>query len=403
MKFVMVVLSGVADVKSSALADKTPLAIARTPALDDLAARGRLGVIAKSTSSSPPGSDVALLQLFGYDAVRYPLRRGPLEAIGCGVEFTDDDLVIRGNFVSLYNEMIHDLTGGRIRDREAEILLSEVAKEVADDGLSFHPIRGYRFLVVVRGGAGMRASFTPPHAALGRPVRELYPQGADALRLERVLDRSRVVLNEHPINKVRVDLSENPANFLWLWGAGARVELPSFQSVYGLRGATIAGAALARGLSECLGMATPVVDGATGDLETDLESKARAAIAAIDDPACDFVFVHVQGANEASHLRDPKKKVFVIEEIDRKLVAPIARRLESEPKWRMLVATDHVTATGSDSPAVGSSPLLLAGSDVPAGRARRFDEEHALAAGLEIQDPATVMEYFVEIRPQFPG
>lgn len=402
MKFVMVVLSGVADVKSPALGDKTPLAVARTPALDALAARGRLGAVAKSTSSSPPGSDVALLQLFGYDTVRYPLRRGPLEAIGCGVEFGDDDLVIRGNFVSLYNEMIHDLTGGRIRDREAEILLADVAREVGDDGLSFHPIRGYRFLVVVRGGAGLRATFTPPHVALGRPVRELYPQGADALRLERVLDRSRVVLADHPINKVRVDLSENPANFLWLWGAGARVEIPSFESTYGLRGATIAGAALARGLSECLGMATPVVDGATGDLDTDLDAKARAAIAAIDDPTRDFVFVHVQGANEASHLRDPKKKVFVVEEVDRKLITPLARRLESEPKWRLLVATDHVTATGSDSPAVGNAPVLLAGTDVPGARARRFDEEHALASGLVIEDPATLMEYFVEIRPKFP-
>lgn len=401
MKFVMVVLSGVADLKTPALGDKTPLDVARAPALDALAERGRLGAIAASTSAAPPGSDVALLQLFGYDPVRYPIRRGPLEAIGRGVEFGDDDLVIRGNFVSLYNEMIHDLTGGRIRDHEAEILLSAVANEVGDDGLTFHLVRGYRFLVVVKGGAGLRASFTPPHAALGRPVRELYPQGADALRLERVLDRSRNVLVDHPINKVRVDLGENPANFVWLWGAGARVELPSFESVYGLRGATIAGAALPRGLSECLGMTTPSIENATGDLDTDYAAKARVAIETLDDASRDFVFVHVQAANEASHLRDPKKKVTVIEQLDQKLIAPLARRLEAEPKWRLLVATDHVTATIADSPTVGKAPFLLAGSDIAAVRALPFDEEHAATADLQIADPATLMEYFVGIRPKF--
>jgi 2,3-bisphosphoglycerate-independent phosphoglycerate mutase len=399
MKFVMVVLSGVADLPTSVLGDKTPLSAAKKPALDALAASGRLGAIAPSRAAT--GSDVALLELFGYDPVRFPLRRGPLEAIGRGIEFGDDDLVIRGNLVSLYNEMIHDLTAGRIRDPEAEILLSEVAIAVDDESLTFHPGRGYRFLVVVKGGAGLRATFTPPHVALGRPVRELYPQGPDALRLERVLDRSRSVLTDHPINKVRIDLGENPANFVWLWGAGARASLPSFESVYGLRGVTIGGAPLARGFSEALAMHTPFVPGATGDLETDLAAKALAALAAIADESKDFVFVHVQAANEASHLRDPKLKMSVIQDIDRLLMQPLADSLAQLPSWRLLVATDHLTATGSDVAASGKAPLLLAGSDIAAVRSLPFDEGHAATADLQITEPATLMEYFLGIHPRF--
>ncbi len=399
MKFVMVVLSGVADLPTPSLGGKTPLATAKKPAMDALAARGRVGSIAPDTSR-PTGSDVALMQLFGYDPLRYPLRRGPLEAIGAGIEFGDDDLVVRGNFVSLYHETIQDLTGGRITDREAEILLTALAEATTDPELRFHPLRGYRFLVVVRGGAAFRVAFVPPHEVVGRPVRERYPHGADALRFERVLDQSRVVLGNHDINKVRVDLGENPANFVWLWGAGSKVELPSFQSVFGKKSAAIAGCALARGLGESLGMTVPTVKGATGDLETDLDAKAKAAIAALDHH--DVVFVHVQAANEASHLRDPKKKVYCIQDADKRLIGPLADELQRHPSWRLLVASDHVSASAKDEPTSGRAPFLIAGSDIAAVRAYPFDEEHAAQSDLQIDVPTNLMEYFLTVRPTWP-
>jgi 2,3-bisphosphoglycerate-independent phosphoglycerate mutase len=400
MKFVMVVLSGVADLPHQSLQGKTPLAVARTPTLDRLASAGRIGQVQVSPGDRPPGSDVALLRLFGFDPVEFPLRRGPIEAIGAGIEFGPDDLVLRGNLVSLYNETIQDLTGGRIQDGEAQVLLRAVADEVGDDGLVFQHLRGYRFLLVVRGGAAMRISTVPPHAAFGRPVRECYPAGEDALRLERVLDRSRRVLADHEINRVKVDLGENPANFLWLWGAGSSVELPSFESVFQMTGATIAGAALARGIGESLRMHTPVIEGATGDLDTDLAAKANAAIAALD--AHDFVFVHVQAANEASHLRDAKLKVNCIQDTDRLLLTPLADRLSEFSKWRLLVACDHVTATGKDEASTAKAPFLIAGSDLSSVRSWPFDEEHAAQSDLQVDEPANLMEYFLGFRPKFP-
>jgi 2,3-bisphosphoglycerate-independent phosphoglycerate mutase len=397
MKYVVVVLAGVADLPADGQPIRTPLAAARKPALDALASRGRLGAVSPPPGSRSVGSDVALLELFGYDPIRHPLRRGPLEAIGAGIEFGPDDLVLRGNLVSIYNERIHDLTAGRIRSEEARLLLDEIARDVADPGLLFHHVASYRFLLVVSGGASLEIKTAPPHGAIGRPVRELYPQGKDSGRLERVLDRSRRLLDEHPINRVRLDLGENPANAVWLWGPGAMAHIPSVEAVWGMKSAAIAGSPLARGFGECAGFTCVEVAGATGDVDSDFGGKARAAIDAL--ATHDLVFVHVQGAGEASHARDVKLKTATISRIDRELIAPLVAHLDTLPKWRLLVACDHLVATDGEEPASGKAPFVIAGTDVAATRDRPFDEEHAAKADLQIDVKVNLMEFFLGVRP----
>jgi len=393
MKRLLLVLSGVADVPASALGQRTPLEAARTPHLDRLARAGRMGAVATAPAGQHSGSDLALLTLLGYDPQKFPLRRGPLEAAGAGVKLAADDLVLRGNFVSIYNETIVDLSAGRISSGEAQVLLRQLSRAIADPGIALHHVARYRFLLVFKGGRELRISTQPPHAATRRAVRNVYPGGEDAPRLARVLDAARQVLAEHDINKVRVDLGENPANFIWPWGEGADLDLPSFEQQFGCRGSAVAGAALAKGIAKKAGFKLLNVRGATGDLDTDLTAKAEAARRAL--AGADVLFVHVQGANEASHMRDPKAKAAFIEEIDAKLIRPLADELDKHAEWRALIASDHVTATETDEAVVAKAPFLLTGSDLSTVREVLFDERHAAEADLQIEDGPTLMEYFL--------
>ena len=81
--------------------------------------------------------------------------------------------------------------------------------------------------------------------------------------------------------RVRVDLGENPANAIWLWGQSADAKLPSFTTLLGMKGVAVAGAPLAKGLAKKAGFELADVRGASGDLETDLTAKAAAAEAAV--------------------------------------------------------------------------------------------------------------------------
>ncbi|GAI52288.1 unnamed protein product, partial [marine sediment metagenome] len=57
------------------------------------------------------------------------------------------------------------------------------------------------------------------------------------------------------------------------------------------------------------------VPGATGRIDTDIEAKAKVARQALEE--FDFVFVHVKGADNASHDGNLEGKLLMIEKVDR--------------------------------------------------------------------------------------
>jgi 2,3-bisphosphoglycerate-independent phosphoglycerate mutase len=88
-----------------------------------------------------------------------------------------------------------------------------------------------------------------------------------------------------------------------------------------------------------MGAATVVPAGATGQPDSDLAAKARAALAAIGAGATRVV-VHVGGPDEAAHRRDRAAKVAAIERADRELIGPLAEALRAAG-GTLRVCPDH--------------------------------------------------------------
>src|SRR5205814_7209227 len=114
-----------------------------------------------------------------------------------------------------------------------------------------------------------------------------------------LMQRSRPVLGDHPVNKARAAAGKRPATQIWLWGQGKAPTLRPFAEVYGKRGAIISAVDLVRGVGVLLGWKRIDVPTATGYLDTDYAAKGRAALAALQDH--DLVCVHVEAPDEASH------------------------------------------------------------------------------------------------------
>lgn len=395
MKYVLLVLAGGADRPCKALAGSTPLAAARCPALDRLARAGRIGRVAVAEpGAAAVRSERVLLGLLGADPARPWPRRGPLELAGAGGAAAPQDLVFAGRLVSLSDERIADLTGGRISTREAELLLGDLGTALADDGLVLLPLGGHRFALIAKDAARADVETEPPAAGLARAVGEIGPRGADALRYQRFLEVARGLLADHDVNKVRVDLGENPANFAWLFGAGARAPLPPFESACGLAAAAVARAPLARGVARELALELfDPVESAQAGPDAELATAADLAIRALR--ARDFVFVHLQAASDATHARDPRRKVEALERADAQVVAPLAAALCAEPAWRLLVACDHVSPSEAEGVSADPAPFLLAGSDVAALREYPFDEAHAAKSDLQVDDCGALLEYYL--------
>jgi 2,3-bisphosphoglycerate-independent phosphoglycerate mutase len=345
MKYIVLVPDGMADEPIEQLGAKTPLEVAETPNMDYCVANGLLARARTIPSNLAPASDVANLSILGYDPHKYYTGRAPLEAAYLGVDLGDDELAFRCNLVTISDEKMADYSAGHISSKEAAILIAELNKELGSASVSFYPGVSYRHLVVLKGGQNMQdllqAICSPPHDILGQPIKKFLPKGKGTEQLASLTERSKAVLAPHEINKVRIDLKENPANMIWLWGQGQKPAMPTFKEKFGLTGAVISAVDLIKGIGKIIGLDVINVEGATGYYDTNYTGKAQAALDALKNR--DFVFVHVEATDEAGHNGDLRMKIATIERFDKMVVGPILEEFKGRSDFRLLIMPDHAT------------------------------------------------------------
>ncbi len=345
MKYLILQGDGMPDHPVPALGGKTPLEVASTPALDFVARHGLFGLAVTIPEGMSPGSDVGNLSVLGYDPAVYYTGRSPLEAASIGIELGPEDVSYRCNLVTLVEvggrAVMEDYSAGHIESEDARELIEAVGRELADEGVSFHAGVSYRHLMVWPGGTE-EAVTTPPHDISGRPVEQYLPRGEGSALLRRIMERSRAVLADHPVNRRRVREGKRPATSIWLWGAGRPPALPSFRDLWGIEGAVVSAVDLVKGIGVYADMEIVEVPGATGYLDTDYEGKVRGALEALE--RCDLVMVHIEATDETGHEGEPALKVRAVEDFDNRVVAPLMRGAEERfGRYRCLVVSDHPT------------------------------------------------------------
>jgi 2,3-bisphosphoglycerate-independent phosphoglycerate mutase len=396
VKYVIVQGDGMADRPVADLGGRTPLEVAHTPHLDRMASRGILGMTATIPKGMPPGSDVGTMSVLGYDPRQYHTGRSPIEAASLGVELGVDDVAFRCNLVCVENvdgaDVMRDFTAGHISSEEARPLLSDLESALGGDGFEFHAGLSYRHLLVWRHGVASMQT-TPPHDITGQPIASHLPQGAGSDRLCVLIEQSRGVLREHPINRERRARGEREATQIWLWGQGTRPRLPTLKERFGLDGVVIAAVDLVNGLGVLAGLERIRVPGATGYLDTDYGAKAEYGLRALADH--NFLFLHVEAPDEAGHMGDAAEKVKAIEAIDSLVIGRLFEGLVQFGDWRLMVLPDHPTPcalkTHSDEPVpftVFSSTDLAKAK----GPSRRYTESDARDHGIFIAEAHTLIE-----------
>jgi 2,3-bisphosphoglycerate-independent phosphoglycerate mutase len=401
MKYAIVIPDGCADEPQTSIGGKTPLQAAATPAMDEIARLGIVGRASNVPDHLPAGSAVANMSLMGYDPEEHFTGRAPLEAAAQGIELAPTDWAIRCNLVTIEDQTMRDFTADHISSEEARPLLASLAADVADQGvthLEFVPGVSYRNLVLHRGDAPA-APFstdtltTPPHDLTDKTVLNDFPRGPGSDLLSDLMDRSLKLFADHPVNDARRKAGKLPATNVWLWGLGQAPQLPSFQSLHGVKGTMITAVDLLRGLASLMGWNRIEVPGATGYTDTDYAAKGRFAIEAIADT--DLICVHVEATDEASHEGDLSAKIKGLEEIDRHIVAPLLEALKKSGEYRILVSPDHPTPIRTKTHSHGMVPFAVAGTGIDVGGLNSYDEVAAASSSLEFAAGHHLMKYFI--------
>ena len=389
MKYVVVLGDGMADQPIEELGGKTPLEYAKTPMMDELAKVSEIGMVHTVPDGMSPGSDTANLSVLGYDPKIYYSGRSPLEALSIGVPMKSTDVAIRCNLVTLSEEedsyekrRIIDHSSGEISTEDAAVLLDAVKEGLQREGYTFYVGTSYRHLLIVDQGTVM--PLTQPHDILGQVIGDKLPK--DPV-LREMMEKSYDILVNHPINVERKKQGKNPANSCWFWGAGTRPSLMSFAEKNHKEGAMISAVDLLKGIAVGTGMKVIAVEGANGGLDTNYEGKAEAAVKALTEDGCDFVYVHVEAPDEMGHQGSVERKVQAIENLDQRVIRPLVQGLnDADCDFRMLLLPDHPTPICIRTHTGDSVPYMLYDSTSPQSHSWAYNEREGAASGIYVPE-----------------
>ena len=367
------------------LSGKTPLEYAKTPMMDALAKQSEVGLVSTIPEGMSPGSDTANMSVCGYDPKKYYTGRSPLEALSIGVAMKDTDVAIRTNVVTVsdddlpYEEKtIIDHSSSEIDTEDAAILIEAVKKELANEMFAFYVGTSYRHLLIWDKGSVVE--LTPPHDILGKTIGEYLPKESLLFEMQK---RSYEILNNHPINVARAAKGLNKANSIWFWGAGTKPILTSFEEKTGKKGAMISAVDLLKGIAVGAGMDNKIVEGANGQLHTNYEGKAQAAVDALTKEGYDFAYIHVEAPDEMGHQGSVERKVQAIEYLDERVIRYVKEAMDASGEdYRMLILPDHPTPIEVRTHTSEPVPYLLYDSIKLQENNWQYSEKCAKAGGI---------------------
>lgn len=379
MKHLIILGDGMADEPLARYGGKTPLQMAEKPHIDWLAKNGKTGRLATVPQTMHPGSEIANMAVLGYDVEKVFEGRGVLEAASMGVQLQPEDLAMRCNLICIDQGIIKNHSAGHISSEEASVLIGFLNEEIGDENLKFYPGVSYRHLLVYKGG-DKNINCTPPHDVQGAPFKDVLisektKSGIETARkLNDLILKSQELLQNHPINKKRIEEGKDPASSIWPWSPGYKPAMPTLKEMYGIgKSAVISAVDLIHGIGVYAGMEVIHVDGATGLYDTNYEGKAQATIEALKTN--DFVYLHIEASDEAGHEGDVELKTKTIEYLDSRVVKYILEEVKKlDEEVAVAVLPDHPTPCALKTHTREPVPFLIYKPGIEPDEVTVYDE-----------------------------
>lgn len=387
MKYIIVLGDGMADEPIESLGGKTPLAYAKTSAMDALSKKGEIGLVHTIPDGMKPGSDTANLSVLGYDPKIYYSGRSPLEALSIGVPMKDTDIALRCNIVTISDDdvpfgekIIIDHSSSEIETEDCAVLLNEVRKAVENETYKFYVGTSYRHCLIW--DKGEVVDLVQPHDVLEQKIGPNLP--TDPV-LRSMMEKSYEILKDHPLNIERKKQGLNPANCCWFWGAGTKPMVSNFEEKTGKKGVMISAVDLLKGIAVGAGMKVIEVPGANGGLHTNYTGKKDAAVKALTEDGYDFAYIHVEAPDEMGHQGSVERKVKAIENLDEFIIGPLVEEMKAKGEdVRVLILPDHPTPIRVRTHTADDVPYLLYDSTKEADNTWDYNEADATASGNHV-------------------
>lgn len=378
MKYLVLIMDGAADFPLEELGNKTPLQVAKKPNIDYLAKTGACGMLKTIPENFIADSGVANLSILGYDPKKVYTGRGVIEAYAKGIEIKDNEIALRCNLISVKDGKIRSYSAGYISDEESKELIEFLNEKIGNESAKFYHGVGFRNILIIKDDFSTEIKCYPPHDYSGYDIKEIMVRGETkkgektAEFLNNLIVESNKYLENHPINIKREKEGKDKANYIWPWSPGRKPSIEKFDRRFNVKGAVISAVDLIRGIGKMIGFEIINVPGATGLWNTNYEGKAKYAVESLKN--FDFVYVHVEGIDEASHEGNIELKIKCIEDFDNRLVKNIIENVDLN-SVNIAILPDHYTPVKLKSHKEGYVPFLIYSSFNKPDSVEKFDEE----------------------------
>lgn len=388
-KVIFLVIDGLAD---TPINGKTPLSAANTPNLDWFAENGAVGQlnlvsksVAKKLYKGNVWSQVANVALLGYTPERYPLQRGPLEAVGIGIPYTEGHLAMRCNFATVDRNM-------KIKDRRAGRFsygLDQIARTInrtvkIGAKFVFMRTRGHRAILIIKEKLSDKITSNDPYEnSKANPIEALDSSAERSAKLvQAFIDKSHKAIAYHQKNSERMDRGMPVANYVLVREAGNKLmKLPDFDKRWKTKSICVSENGVMKATCLISGFNSITVPELPPDDTLDfIFDNVDAALSEYD-----FVYAHMKGADEPAHDGDFKRKQKAIEYIDKKLGD------FRDFNGIVVVTCDHITSCKEKKHLLGPVPVLVYGRKTDS--VKSFSEKSAKRGSLKKMTGRELLKY----------
>ncbi len=365
MKYCILIIDGASGLPLPERGGETCLELAYTPNLDAMVREGILGLVRTVPPGMEPSSACACMSVLGYDPKLHYRGRAAIEARSMGITIDEGEAVFRCNLMAIRDGRMWDYSAGHISTNEAQQLIGALNESLGSDKVHFYPGVSYRHLCKLKGREDtLLATCTPPHDIHDKVISEFLPKGPGSELLRDLMERSRAVLWEHPVN----------------------VE-PAFKQIYGLNAAITSAVDVVRGLARMMGMGVLDIPGVKDGLDNDYVAQAVGALTALKE--YDLVVIHIEATDEAAHAGSIDDKIEAIQRVDREVLSRI--RSWRPDNLRTLIMPDHPTPIKTQTHSGEPVPFMLWGPGFIPNGAKRFTEAEAKSTGFFIEEGYKIM------------
>ncbi len=387
MKSLLLIYENASAEPMDALDGRTPLQVARCPQATRLAGEGLCGLLSHLPAGEGPRAEALLAALLGVprgDAWR--LSRGALEAEAVGADWRTFTYAYRADLVTLDQGVMRDAHLARLTLAETERLVASLQAELDALKVGIRTIKaGHAVVMMAQDDSRLEVGFAPWLVAGNDEAPRL--EGKRTKLAREVMEAAARVLARQTINDVRLDLGENPATDLWLWGGGPPTELLEKFGGRNLRGAMLTQSAMARGLALRMGMTVEAlaepwrtaeaVPAVTGEMLARLWQEH------------DVIVVYVEAPDTLLE-GSAKDRVHLLERLDLLLTGPLLEAVKKIKQRRMVLATVPTAARPGSSRDDLAQPVVVWGAHVNPDGVGRWDETACADGDLQDVDAADV-------------